>query len=332
MLRSRLRRGSADSARPRPLARARPRARATATRRRTPTRPTAASAPRASSAWAPRPASSPARPRSWCFLPPSPSTRWRSGCCSSSPSASASPARSPALGIAVVHARRFVPRRVVTSRVGGPAARAFSSSGHRHRTGPGRSGRPRSCLTQGGLAMSFDFLFQPAEQLDHLLEGLFAGATLPVALLVAFLLGLRHASDPDHLVAVTSLVAAEGGDTRKAARPRRLVGPRARGVAARARHPAHRLQGAAPRLARERRREGHRRRDPRSGRARDLQVGARRLPRHRHTTTSTATRAAGTCGSAEGAAIVTCESAAAGRRCRSACSTASPAPAPWCSS
>jgi hypothetical protein len=65
--------------------------------------------------------------------------------------------------------------------------------------------------------MSFDILFQPAEQLDRLLEGLFAGATLPVALLVAFLLGLRHASDPDHLVAVTSLVAAEGGDTRKAA-------------------------------------------------------------------------------------------------------------------
>ena len=65
--------------------------------------------------------------------------------------------------------------------------------------------------------MSFDFLFRPAEQLDHLLEGLFAGATLPVALLVAFLLGLRHASDPDHLVAVTSLVAAEDGDTRKAA-------------------------------------------------------------------------------------------------------------------
>jgi uncharacterized membrane protein len=35
---------------------------------------------------------------------------------------------------------------------------------------------------------------------------------------IAFLLGLRHASDPDHLVAVTSLVAAEDGDTGKAAR------------------------------------------------------------------------------------------------------------------
>jgi sulfite exporter TauE/SafE len=65
--------------------------------------------------------------------------------------------------------------------------------------------------------MSFDILFRPAEELDALLQGLFAGATLPVALLVAFLLGLRHASDPDHLVAVTSLVAAEDGNTRKAA-------------------------------------------------------------------------------------------------------------------
>jgi ABC-type nickel/cobalt efflux system permease component RcnA len=39
-----------------------------------------------------------------------------------------------------------------------------------------------------------------------------------MALGIAFLLGLRHASDPDHLVAVTSLVAADGGDARGAAR------------------------------------------------------------------------------------------------------------------
>ena len=37
-------------------------------------------------------------------------------------------------------------------------------------------------------------------------------------LLLALVLGLRHASDPDHLVAVTSLVAADGGDVRGAAR------------------------------------------------------------------------------------------------------------------
>ena len=66
--------------------------------------------------------------------------------------------------------------------------------------------------------MSFDFLFAPLEGLDALLTGLLVGAPLPVALGIAFVLGLRHASDPDHLVAVTSLVAAEGGDTRPAAR------------------------------------------------------------------------------------------------------------------
>ena len=66
-------------------------------------------------------------------------------------------------------------------------------------------------------ALNFEFLFQPVEQLDVWLTGLFAGASLLVALGIAFLLGLRHASDPDHLVAVTSLVAADGGSTRKAA-------------------------------------------------------------------------------------------------------------------
>lgn len=66
--------------------------------------------------------------------------------------------------------------------------------------------------------MSFEFLFWPIEELDAWLTGLFEGAPLLVALGIAFLLGLRHASDPDHLVAVTSLVASEDGDTRSAAR------------------------------------------------------------------------------------------------------------------
>lgn len=44
------------------------------------------------------------------------------------------------------------------------------------------------------------------------------GAPLLVALGIAALLGLRHACDPDHLVAVTSLMAAEDGDVRAAAR------------------------------------------------------------------------------------------------------------------
>jgi hypothetical protein len=54
--------------------------------------------------------------------------------------------------------------------------------------------------------------------IDHHLIPLLDSAPLLAALVVAALLGLRHASDPDHLVAVTSLVAAEDGDTRKAAR------------------------------------------------------------------------------------------------------------------
>jgi high-affinity nickel permease len=66
--------------------------------------------------------------------------------------------------------------------------------------------------------MGFEFLFHPTERLDAWLEGVFGGAPLLVALGIALALGLRHASDPDHLVAVTSLVAADGGDTRAATR------------------------------------------------------------------------------------------------------------------
>jgi ABC-type nickel/cobalt efflux system permease component RcnA len=64
----------------------------------------------------------------------------------------------------------------------------------------------------------FDLLFRPLEELDGWLEGLLSGSPLLVALGIALVLGLRHASDPDHLVAVTSLVAADGGDVRDAAR------------------------------------------------------------------------------------------------------------------
>ena len=52
--------------------------------------------------------------------------------------------------------------------------------------------------------------------MDAWLTELIEGAPLLVALAGAFLLGLRHATDPDHLVAVTSLVAADDGDVRGA--------------------------------------------------------------------------------------------------------------------
>lgn len=44
--------------------------------------------------------------------------------------------------------------------------------------------------------------------LDDRIAGLSDGATLAIVLLVAVLLGLRHATDPDHLTAVTTLVAS----------------------------------------------------------------------------------------------------------------------------
>ena len=46
--------------------------------------------------------------------------------------------------------------------------------------------------------------------LDHAIAGLSEGGTLLLVLAVALLLGLRHASDPDHLAAVTTLAAGSG--------------------------------------------------------------------------------------------------------------------------
>ena len=46
--------------------------------------------------------------------------------------------------------------------------------------------------------------------IDGWLEGFMHGsAGVGVVLLVSLLLGLRHASDPDHLAAVTTLIASE---------------------------------------------------------------------------------------------------------------------------
>jgi cytochrome c biogenesis protein CcdA len=52
--------------------------------------------------------------------------------------------------------------------------------------------------------------------LDHAIAGLGGGGGLLVALAVALLLGLRHATDPDHLTAVSTLVMSE--DDRRGAR------------------------------------------------------------------------------------------------------------------
>ena len=66
--------------------------------------------------------------------------------------------------------------------------------------------------------MGFEFLFEPVEHLDGWLASLFDGAPFVAVLALAVVLGLRHASDPDHIVAVTSLVATRAADVRAAAR------------------------------------------------------------------------------------------------------------------
>ena len=53
--------------------------------------------------------------------------------------------------------------------------------------------------------------------LDETIAGLGDGGIL-VALAVALLLGLRHATDPDHLTAVSTLIASEGDDGPRRAR------------------------------------------------------------------------------------------------------------------
>jgi ABC-type nickel/cobalt efflux system permease component RcnA len=55
--------------------------------------------------------------------------------------------------------------------------------------------------------------------LDQSLADLGQGEALAIVLVVALLLGLRHASDPDHLAAVSTLIASEPRDgTRRAGR------------------------------------------------------------------------------------------------------------------
>jgi ABC-type nickel/cobalt efflux system permease component RcnA len=53
--------------------------------------------------------------------------------------------------------------------------------------------------------------------LDHSIAHLSDGATLLVVIAVAILLGLRHATDPDHLAAVTTLIASSRERTRRLA-------------------------------------------------------------------------------------------------------------------
>src|SRR5919198_4586879 len=54
--------------------------------------------------------------------------------------------------------------------------------------------------------------------LDDTIATLGTGQVFLLVAAVAVLLGLRHATDPDHLTAVTTLVAGDGADSRRAGR------------------------------------------------------------------------------------------------------------------
>ena len=54
--------------------------------------------------------------------------------------------------------------------------------------------------------------------LDDHIAALGTGEVFAIVALIAVLLGLRHATDPDHLAAVTALVAADEPDPRRAGR------------------------------------------------------------------------------------------------------------------
>lgn len=67
--------------------------------------------------------------------------------------------------------------------------------------------------------MTFDWLYDPVERIDGWLASGLSGTGLIVVMALAALLGLRHATDPDHLVAVTALVSGEpDAGPRRAAR------------------------------------------------------------------------------------------------------------------
>ena len=109
------------------------------------------------------------------------------------------------LGLAVVHARRFVPPRIAASRLAAADAGRLRAARDRRRIRPGRQRSvARGTRYDFGSRLTCSPGSSTAPRCSWPWESHSCSA-------------LRHATDPDHLVAVTSLVAAEDGDTRKAA-------------------------------------------------------------------------------------------------------------------
>ena len=83
--------------------------------------------------------------------------------------------------------------------------------------------------------------------LDDWIAGFSDGSTTLLVVVAAVLLGLRHASDPDHLAAVTALIASgRENASRQRGAARRSVGPRPRGHAVRVRRADRALDAYLP--------------------------------------------------------------------------------------
>ena len=206
----------------------------TSTRASTPRSPRRASTKRSPAATArPAPRGRAPRPRSSSWS--SPAACFRTGCCSSARASCCAPS-----GL-----RGADPRaRCRPTTAGSPTDRSRSR----------RRGKRR--------AMSFEFLFEPLEDLDAWLTGLFDGRAAAASRSGSpSSLGLRHASDPDHLVAVTSLVAADDGDPQGAVRLGAWWGLGHAAILLGVGLPLIAFKSELPGLARGRRREGGRGRD-----------------------------------------------------------------------
>ena len=122
--------------------------------------------------------------------------------------------------------------------------------------------------------------------LDSWIASFSDGATLALVCLVAVVLGLRHATDPDHLAAVSTLIAGHAR-ARDAARPRASGsrwGARPRDDAVRLRPADRALPELPARAGAGGRRDDGRPRDRRAGRLAAPALAPRRLPPHARTT------------------------------------------------
>ncbi len=110
-----------------------------------------------------------------------------------------------AIGLLAVLARRTFSRLTL----GGPVVRALPGRQRRaHRRRRPRDhcqGASRSPLTE---PLRFGGRTRDMFGLDDWIAGLSESASIAVVLLVGVLLGLRHATDPDHIAAMTTLVAS----------------------------------------------------------------------------------------------------------------------------